>query len=70
MNQFNCRICAGKRPHNGMFCLGCGSDVSFATDRRPREYRDRTMCKKCASRGYEQMPDGKLSCRACGADAP
>lgn len=45
----NCRFCGGQRPHNGVDCLGCGSDIASCKPIRIR--RNNQDCPKCTHSG-------------------
>lgn len=71
ITSFLCRFCQGERPHDGKFCLGCGSPVENArispTGQRNRPSQKRAQCPKCGSGGNQVLGDGSLVCRNCGA---
>lgn len=66
MSEHQCRICDGKRPHNGTICLGCGT--LLVKCKAATVKRDIRECPKCTHTGPHKLIEaGRMRCLKCTA---
>lgn len=62
-----CRVCQGDRPHDGRYCLGCGTPIQNAIDRSKPNKGTSTPCPRCNRyHGHKEIEPGRFVCGNCG----
>ena len=60
-----CRICNGDRPHNGLHCQGCGTEIVRC---KPAKTKRSSACHVCAHTGPHKLIEaGRFRCLKCTA---
>lgn len=66
MKDHYCKFCDGKRPNDGEFCLGCGSQLAKCARSVAPDRVNVPRCPICSSKAKpEQMADGQIKCSTC-----
>lgn len=62
----DCRMCGGKRPHNGKACLGCGTELIKCKPSRTNRRSD--VCPGCTHHGpHKEIEHHRYRCLKCMA---
>ena len=63
--KHRCRICNGDRPHNGLHCQGCGTEIVKCKPTKTKRIVD---CPGCGNRGpFRELEAGRYHCTKCTA---